>query len=65
MPRKQRFKPSRKPKQTNEEVGKGTVDQQTHGDAGDRLGGARPRDEVHPDDVEIEEMRGSPSARSP
>lgn len=53
MPRKQRFKPSRKPKPMNEEVGKPSVEQQTQGNSGERLPEREER-EIHPDDSESE-----------
>lgn len=66
MPRKQRFKPSRKPKPTNEEVGTSPIDQQTRApNAGERIP-ERERQEIVPEDLEgadLGRVNGSPTER--
>ena len=53
MPRKQRFKPSRKPKQPTDEVGGVTVEQQTRTPNGGDRAPDRERHELRPDEVEV------------
>jgi hypothetical protein len=61
MPRRQRFKPSRKPKPSPERVEEPTIGSASAPARDEEyLDDSRPgpRDEVHPDDVEIEEHTG-------
>lgn len=54
MPRKQRFKPSRKPKVETNEVGRDTISISNHSNTGDRRDGSDGgrQGEVHSEDAE-------------